>query len=485
MDKGNKANIESIIETDCTSFVCAACFSLLPNGEEIYQHECFDGKTIYSNEGMIYCLSDDNNEETSNENDYSMNVDDINVEQNPSTSQLKHTPLSPPKKPNKNVAMWTDSMIYCLSDDDDNEETSDKIDYNMNVDNINVGQEPYTSQLKHTPPKKPNKNVAMWTDSSTLALLTCYEAKKEDLDHPVKRGKVWVSIADELSELGYKFSGEQVRWKFNTLTRKYKDCVDNSKRTGTGAMTFKFFDHMENILGDRRTVQGQSTISSTFAKKNLKSKSTFVAQDDTSISSSPNTSSTGNTNSAKKRIYEDSSKSRGLNKNKQALGKVASSNTETTICPTSSTGNTNSAKKRIYEDPANSRGLNKNKQALEKVTSLNTETTVCPTSVSNTQKSKRPQHGSGSRTAASKMELEKQWLQHLNNVADRDKIKKEKQEAYEKRKAEEVQMKKKLIALKERQLDIKQDIAERKQEEAGEWHRDKLKIEKEKCRLLK
>lgn len=201
---------------------------------------------------------------------------------------------------------------------------------------------------------------------------------------------------------------------------------------------------MENILGDRRTVQGQSTISSTFAKKNPKSKSstmlsTFMAQSDTPISS-PSTSSTVSTNSAKKQIYEDPSKSRGLSKNKQTLEKMASSNTEITICPTS---------------------------------------------VSNTQKSKRPQHGSGSRTAAGKMELEKQWLQHLKNLADRDKMRKEKQEAYEKRKAEEVQMKKKLIVLKERQLDIKQNIAKRKQEEAAEWHRDKLNIEKQKCRLLR
>lgn len=123
---------------------------------------------------------------------------------------------------------------------------------------------------------------------------------------------------------------------------------------------------MENILGDRRTVQGQSTISSTFAKKNPKSKSstmlsTFMAQSDTPISS-PSTSSTVSTNSAKKQICED----------------------------------------------PNSRGLSKNKQVLEKVASSNTEITICPTSVSNTQKSKRPQHGSGSRTAAGKMELEKQ-----------------------------------------------------------------------------
>jgi len=64
-------------------------------------------------------------------------------------------------------------------------------------------------------------------------------------------------------------------------------------------------------------------------------------------------------------------------------------------------------------------------------------------------------------------------------------MRKEKQEASEKRKIEEAQIKKKLIALKERQLDIKQNIAKCKQEEAAEWHRDKLNIERQKCRFLK
>lgn len=160
------------------------------------------------------------------------------------------------------------------------------------------------------------------------------------------------------------------------LTRKYKDCVDNNKKTGAGAMTFKFFDHMENILGDRKTIQGQSTISSTFVKKNLKSKSStmpasrFMAHSDTSIeidesSSTSNTASTISINSAQKRICENLSESRRLSKNKQAVEKVA--NTETT-----------------------------------KITD------VYPTSISNIQKSKRPQHGSGSRIATSKIELEKQ-----------------------------------------------------------------------------
>lgn len=66
-------------------------------------------------------------------------------------------------------------------------------------------------------------------------------------------------------------------------------------------MTFKFFDHMESILGDRRTVQGQST-SSTFTKNKSKLElstmlSTFMAQSDTSISL-PSRSSNVNTSSA-------------------------------------------------------------------------------------------------------------------------------------------------------------------------------------------
>lgn len=161
-------------------------------------------------------------------------------------------------------------------------------------------------------------------------------------------------------------------------------------------MTFKFFDNMESILGDRKTIQGQNTISSTFGKKKSRSTtlSTFPAESDTSISS-PSTSSIVSINSAKKQINEHSSRSESLNKNKQTLEKMASSNTEKT---------------------------------------------VCSTSVSNAQKTKRLQHGSGSRTAASKVELEKQWLQHLKNVADKNKIKEEKQEAYEKRKTEEIQI---------------------------------------------
>lgn len=38
---------------------------------------------------------------------------------------------------------------------------------------------------------------------------------------------------------------DQVRWKINALTKKYRDCIDN----GNGLMTFKYFNEMHQILG--------------------------------------------------------------------------------------------------------------------------------------------------------------------------------------------------------------------------------------------
>lgn len=73
---------------------------------------------------------------------------------------------------------------------------------------------------------------------------------------------------------------------------------------------------------------------------------------------------------------------------------------------TSSSVSTNNAKRRIHENLSKPRRLDKNKQAIEKALS-NTETECSSsTSVRNTQ-SKRPQHGSGYRAAASKVELKK------------------------------------------------------------------------------
>lgn len=43
----------------------------------------------------------------------------------------------------------------------------------------------------------------------------------------------------------FQVTPDQVRWKINALTKKYKDCVDNGQET----IAFKYFNEMHQILG--------------------------------------------------------------------------------------------------------------------------------------------------------------------------------------------------------------------------------------------
>ncbi|KAG6459506.1 uncharacterized protein LOC115449499 isoform X2 [Manduca sexta] len=90
-----------------------------------------------------------------------------------------------------------------------------------------------------------NKQNIIWTKNATLMLLSLYETKIHMLDNPKKKSKMWLSIAEELKSLNIEVTPDQVRWKINALTKKYKDCIDN----GQGAMSFKYFNEMHQILG--------------------------------------------------------------------------------------------------------------------------------------------------------------------------------------------------------------------------------------------
>ncbi|KYM94604.1 hypothetical protein ALC62_14762 [Cyphomyrmex costatus] len=107
-----------------------------------------------------------------------------------------------------------------------------------------------------------NKQEALWTKNKTMALLSLYEANCTMLDNPRKKTKLWTTIAAGLNELNIKVSADQVRWRMNYLTKKYKECIDNNLKSGRGTMTFEFFDQMENIFGCKKSAAATYTISS-------------------------------------------------------------------------------------------------------------------------------------------------------------------------------------------------------------------------------
>jgi len=49
-----------------------------------------------------------------------------------------------------------------------------------------------------------------------------------------------------------QMSSQQVRWKMNALTKRYKECVDSNNKNGRGAVQFEWFDQLDEIFGNNK-----------------------------------------------------------------------------------------------------------------------------------------------------------------------------------------------------------------------------------------
>lgn len=123
----------------------------------------------------------------------------------------------------------------------DNESSPYKQNINLNNYNLNAHQVSQ-EEIETNETSKQNFN---WTKNATLMLLNLYETKLNMLDNPKKKSKMWSSMAEELKSFHVEVTPDQVRWKINALTKKYKDCIDN----GQGSVAFKYFNEMHQILG--------------------------------------------------------------------------------------------------------------------------------------------------------------------------------------------------------------------------------------------
>lgn len=90
------------------------------------------------------------------------------------------------------------------------------------------------------------------------------------------------------------------------------------------------------------------------------------------------------------------------------------------------------------------------------------------------KESKKSRVGSTTYVAKTKLELEKQWLEHIKVLAEKSEKKNEKlKKIYEK------------LQLKEKQLLWKEMVVNQKMQKKEERHRERMQIENKKCQLLK
>ncbi|CAH2074390.1 unnamed protein product, partial [Iphiclides podalirius] len=99
-----------------------------------------------------------------------------------------------------------------------------------------------------------DKHCAVWTTDATFTLLKLYEDKLEMLETPKRKKRIWLAISECLKHYNIQMTPDQIRWKVNALTKKYKQCIDGGQHE-----KFKYFKEMDKIYS-QFNVDGDANI---------------------------------------------------------------------------------------------------------------------------------------------------------------------------------------------------------------------------------
>ncbi|XP_045510619.1 uncharacterized protein LOC123705689 isoform X2 [Colias croceus] len=147
---------------------------------------------------------------------------------------------------------------YIYQDGEDN-----SILFVHNYDNEN--KENHEKQVFNNEESEVNNSLlsdAVWTKQATMAMLSLYEANIQMLMDIGKKSRVWKKISEGLKDLCIQVTADQVKWKFNRLNNKYKECIDNNNMSGRAHMTFEYYEQFQEIFHKENNVATSSTFSS-------------------------------------------------------------------------------------------------------------------------------------------------------------------------------------------------------------------------------
>lgn len=103
-------------------------------------------------------------------------------------------------------------------------------------------------------------------------MLEEYKKRVECFRNPkAKKKQVWQEISDEIANYGYTVDADAIDKKFRNMKSRYlviKDNNDKKKTTGTGRISWPYFDIMSEIFLDDRTVNPNLVMASTILANN-------------------------------------------------------------------------------------------------------------------------------------------------------------------------------------------------------------------------
>ena len=107
--------------------------------------------------------------------------------------------------------------------------------------------------------------MTAWTDAEVFKLIDLWkeEGIQEQLEGSTRNRQVYEKLTAELSKAGSKKTGEQCRSKVKKLHQEYKEIKDNNGLTGRGRSKWKYYDVLNEILGNRPATRPPVVINTT------------------------------------------------------------------------------------------------------------------------------------------------------------------------------------------------------------------------------
>ncbi|CAG9771337.1 unnamed protein product [Ceutorhynchus assimilis] len=107
------------------------------------------------------------------------------------------------------------------------------------------------------------KTEFKWTKQVTLLLLNLYKEKNEQFrNSKIKNKDIWSKILKEFQNKGYIVTIDLLDRKFRNMKKTYKDNKDKKKTTGESSITWEYFEIMDEIFFNDKTMNPTTTISS-------------------------------------------------------------------------------------------------------------------------------------------------------------------------------------------------------------------------------
>ena len=120
--------------------------------------------------------------------------------------------------------------------------------------------------------------MAVWQEEETIKLLDLWseESVQALLEGCTRNKIIYDKLAEDMAGYGYTRTGRQCRERIKKLKKDYKKTKDNLKQTGNGnrRKQCKFFDKLNEILGERPSIKHPVVIDSSSSGMNTSGMST-------------------------------------------------------------------------------------------------------------------------------------------------------------------------------------------------------------------